>query len=195
MRCRALILIVALIGYASFIAAPASADTSVLRFKTLGFMSANFGDCLDTGHEPPAGTVCHDAVVQVFREAVSIGGGDLSGRNVPWAAVYFDLTATFLGDGRVVETDQRFGYQPFIADSAVTYDQQHLAVASVVTDIALDDGSTVHLDLDWQAISDREVYGSKGRPSGRMSSTSSTTTSTTARRSTTRHIRSCGTRR
>jgi hypothetical protein len=162
MRRRALILIVALFGYASFIAAPASADTFVQRFKTLGFMSANFGDCPDTGHEPSPGTVCHDAVVQVFREAASIGAGDLSGRNIPWAAVYFDLTATFLPDGQVVETDQRFGYQPCIPDSAVTYDQQHLAVASVVTDIALDYGSTIHLDLDWQAISDREVYGSNG---------------------------------
>jgi hypothetical protein len=44
----------------------------------------------------------------------------------------------------------------------VTYDRQHLAFASVKTQIPLTDGTTADVDFHWTAISDRSVYGNDG---------------------------------
>ena len=44
----------------------------------------------------------------------------------------------------------------------VTYDREHLAFASLKTEIPWDDGSVAHVDFHWEAIGDREVYGNDG---------------------------------
>jgi hypothetical protein len=141
---------------------PASAaPTSVQRFMVAGYAFAAFGDCPDVV-EPPPGTVCTDALIQIAREAVAIDGGGLSAVNTPWSAFLQEATLTFQATGDPVATDERFGFVPSIDDASVTYDRQHLAFASVRTDIPMSDGSTVAVDLSWQAISDRMVFGNDG---------------------------------
>lgn len=142
---------------------PASAaPTSVQRFMTAGYAFAAFGDCPDTVALPPPGTVCTDTVIQIAREAVAIDGGGLSAVNTPWSAFLQQATLTFQATGDPVATDERFGFVPSIDDASVTYDRQHLAFASVRTDIPMSDGSTVTVDMSWQAISDRMVFGNDG---------------------------------
>ena len=138
-----------------------AAPTSVQRFKTVGYAFAAFGDCPDVA-QPPPGTVCTDRQIAIAREAVAIDGGGLSAVNTPWSAFLDEATLTFGATGDPVVTDERFGFVPRIDDAAVTYDREHLASASVRTDIPMSDGSTVAVDMNWQAVSDRMVFGNDG---------------------------------
>jgi hypothetical protein len=51
---------------------------------------------------------------------------------------------------------------PVIDPADVTYDQQHFAIASLKTEIPWEDGGTSSVDLTWEAISDRFLYGNDG---------------------------------
>lgn len=117
------------------VVAPAAvADSSVARFKTDGYALADFGNCPDVP-EPPAGTVCTDAFIEVFREAVAVGGGSVAGPKTPWSAFLSEATLTFGPDGDFVASDERTGFLPVIDPADVTYDQQHLAFASLKAEI------------------------------------------------------------
>jgi hypothetical protein len=141
---------------------PASATpTSVQRFMTAGYAFGGFGDCPDVD-SPPPGTVCHDASLTIFREAFAVDGGGLSAVNTPWAAFYYEHTLTFQATGDPVESDVRSGFLPNVDEASVTYDREHLAFASVRTDIPMSDGSTSHVDVSWQPITDRVVFGNDG---------------------------------
>jgi len=139
-----------------------AATTSVQRYMTAGYAFAAFGDCPDTVASPPAGTVCTDRQITIAREAVAIDGGGLSAVNAPWSAFLDEATLTFRATGDPVVTDERFGFVPEIDDAAVTYDRQHLAFASVRTDIPMSDASRVAVDLSWHPVSDRMVFGNDG---------------------------------
>lgn len=162
LRMGRLALVVALLLALATSSPASAAPTSVQRFMTAGYASAGFGDCPDTVALTPPGTVCTDTVIQLVREAVAIDGGGLSAVNTPWGALLQRVTLTFPATGDPVATDERIGFVPSIDDASVTYDRQHLAFASVRTDIPMSDGSAVAVDLSWQAISDRMVFGNDG---------------------------------
>ena len=145
----------------ALVASPTLASTSVERFKVEGYASALFGNCPDVPI-PPAGTVCRETSIQIAREAVAVGGGGVSTAKLPWGAFYFESTLTFLGDNHPAESDVRFGFAEFDDPSAVTHDREHLRFASVNGEIPLSDGTSVTVDLDWHAISERFVYGNDG---------------------------------
>ena len=157
-------LLAALLGgmLACVLVTPAAvADSSVARFKTDGYMFADFGNCPDVP-EPPAGTVCTETHIEVFREAVAVGGGSVAGPKTPWSAFLSKATLTFGPDGDFVVSDERIGFLPVIDPADVTYDQQHLAFASLKAEIPWEDGGTSSVDFTWEAISDRFLYGNDG---------------------------------
>jgi hypothetical protein len=140
-----------------------SSSTTVFRTKVDGYAFALFGDCPDVEFLPP-GTVCREGFIAVFREgAAGPDGGTVAPPKTPWSAFFLQHTLTFPADGgEPTESDVRFGFVPDIDDSLVTYDRQHLSVASVVTAIRLSDGTTATFNFHWNAISDRSVYGNNG---------------------------------
>jgi hypothetical protein len=140
-----------------------SAESSVLRFKTNGYAFGVFGDCPDVPEDPAPGTVCHEAFVQLFNESVAFEGGGLAPPKTPWAMLVYESTLTFVAvDESPVETDVRWGFLPFVDPAAVTYDREHLAFASIDTEVDMADGTTIAIALVWRAISDRFVYGNDG---------------------------------
>lgn len=162
MRIRSLALVVAFLLALLPTSAASAAPTSVQRFMTAGYATADFGDCPDTVALPPPGTVCNDQQITIAREARAIDGGGLSAVDTPWSAFLYEATLTFQAMGDPVATDERFGFVPSVDDASVTYDREHLAFASVRTDIPMSDGSTVAVDVSWQAITDRSVFGNDG---------------------------------
>jgi len=70
-----------------------------------------------------------------FGEAVAVGGGSVAGPKTPWSAFLSEATLTFGPDGDFVVSDERTGFLPVIDPADVTYDQQHLAFASLKAEI------------------------------------------------------------
>jgi hypothetical protein len=141
-------------------AGSAASEATVMRFKTDGYAFAFFGNCPDVDPLPP-GTVCRDAQLAVFREGVAIGGGTVAPPKTPWFVTVFQYTVEIEPNGDAVLTDERFGFR-FLDPTAVTYDREHLAFASLQTQIPMTDGTTVDVDFRWQAISTRLVFGNDG---------------------------------
>jgi hypothetical protein len=135
-------------------------QATVLRVKVDGYAFALFGNCPDVDPLPP-GTVCREAQLAVFREGVSIDGGSVAPPKTPWVVSVFQYTVTIDPNGDGVLTDERFGFR-FLDPAAVTYDREHLAFASLQTEIPMNDGTTADVDFRWQAISGRFVYGNDG---------------------------------
>jgi hypothetical protein len=159
-------LVLGLIVLATGVLTPSSgADgTTVARFKTDGYAFAVFSeDCPDTAEPPPAGTVCRETTIELFREGVAIDGGSLAPPKTPWSVFMSQATLTFVDDeGNLEASDERVGFLPVVDPANVTYDREHLAFASLNADIPWDDGSIAHVDFHWEAIADREVYGNDG---------------------------------
>jgi hypothetical protein len=92
-----------------------------------------------------------------------IGGGSVAPPRTPWSVFINQATLTFVDDeGNVEVSDERVGFLPVVDPANVTYDPEHLAFASLEAEIPWDDGSVAQVDFQWEAISDREVYGNDG---------------------------------
>ena len=91
-----------------------------------------------------------------------MGGGSVAGPKTPWSAFLSEATLTFGPDGDFVVSDERTGFLPVIDPADVTYDQQHLAFASLKAEIPWDEGGTSTVDFTLEAISDRFLYGNDG---------------------------------
>jgi hypothetical protein len=151
---------------AACLASPSGAGgTTVMRFKTDGYAFANFGGCPDVDPLPP-GTVCRETQLAVFREGVAIDGGSgIAPPKTPWVVNTFTYTVTIDANGEGTLSDDVFGFR-LLDPNAVTYDREHLAFASLHTQIPLTDGTSADVDFHWQATSDRSVSGNDGSALG-----------------------------
>src|SRR3954451_15400803 len=87
---------------------------------------AYFGDC-ENPVDPPAGTVCHESFVLIFRETHLLDGGSNAPSQSSWQLYATSYTLTFGTPGtEPAFSDQIEGI--FIVDpQAVSSDQQHLS--------------------------------------------------------------------
>src|SRR5262249_10322095 len=111
-----------------------------MRFKTDGYAFANFGSCPDI--DPlPSGTVWREPQLAVFREGVAVGGGGIAPPKTPWVVNSFTYTVSIDANGDGTLSDQVFGFRLLDPD-AVMYDREHLAFASLQTQIPLTAGTS-----------------------------------------------------
>jgi hypothetical protein len=140
-------------------AAVAQADqTTHDRVKVDGFAEAIFG-C--PGFFSPAGTICRETHIQVFRESSVSGGGAIGPSH--WMVSVEQYTLEFVSDDPNVPPIGPIDDATCIVDNpAVTFDDTHLDFASLVAAVPLSDGTTADLRVDWLPTAAREVHGNDG---------------------------------
>ena len=119
-------------------------------------------DCPDSATPPPAGTVCHENYVIVFRETRVDGGGSNAPSGAPWSIFVTAYTLTFTdADGDVVISDQTFGFAQ--GDQvAASSDDQRVSSLTAVASVPMTDGSTFDFTGTWTGFGDRWVYSNNG---------------------------------
>jgi hypothetical protein len=137
--------------------APAAAAT-IVRIKVDAFAEANFG-C--PAFFSPAGTICHETHVQLYREADAFEGGPVPPRR--WQIFVERYRIEFISDDPNVPPLGPFEYASgTLDDPAAIFDEQHLATASVQAAVPLSDGTTAKLNIVWAPTTDLLVFGNDG---------------------------------
>jgi hypothetical protein len=153
---QALVALLLAVALAAAFAAPAGATTE--RIKVDAFAEAYFG-C--PAFFPPAGTICHETHVQLYREADAFERGPVPQRR--WQIFVERYRIEFVSDDPNVPPLGPFEYASgTLDDPAATFDEQHLASASVQAVVSLSDGTTAKLNILWTPTSDRLVFGNDG---------------------------------
>jgi hypothetical protein len=139
---------------------PASADPPFIeRHPVYGGFDTYFGDCPDV-ELPAAGTVCIDNYLIVYRSYRVVGGGSVAPPNAPWnvaAETYLvEWTGTF---DPIVEVLRSGGGE---LDGEASVDTVHLQTAAASLRLPMSDGSTLEFEGNWQAITDRQLFGNDG---------------------------------
>ena len=125
-----------------------------------GGAEAFFGGCPDTVETPPAGTVCVERYVLVWRGYAVFGGGSIARSKAPWNVFAQTGRVEFTGAEEPDVTELRFGFGELDGEAAV--DTVHLTVASASFRLPMSDGSIYDFAGSWRAIGDRLVFGNNG---------------------------------
>jgi hypothetical protein len=140
-------------------AASAGAGVSNERFRVDGFGEAFFG-C--PAFFSPAGTICRETHIAIFREAGTSNGGPIP-KGAAWTISVESYTLEFVSDDPNVPPigpiDYAFGTA---ANPAVVFDEQHLLTAGVDASVLMSDGTTAIVHATWSSTSDRDVFGNNG---------------------------------
>jgi hypothetical protein len=145
-------------------AVSSGAEPTVVRHPVYGGTEALFGSCPEV-EVPPAGTVCVDNYVIVFRGYVDVvGGGSVAPPKALWYVYAESVRLEFTGAEEPIATVLRFGIGELQGEASV--DQVHLQVASASVQVPMSDGSTFEFAGTWQATSDRMVFGNDGPATG-----------------------------
>lgn len=109
-----------------------------------------FGDWV-----PAVDTVCEDWIAQLFKESYP-----KQHNRAAWGAFLVRAVSLVRADGTVDTLDEITG---LTFDVKSTFDELHLAFASVSASIPMSDGSTRRIDLAWDGSgAAREVAGNNG---------------------------------
>jgi hypothetical protein len=154
-RAVGVVLASSLLGFAGV----AHADrTTHDRTRVDGFAEAFFG-C--PAFHPPAGTVCRETHVELFRENGVTDGGPVGPST--WSVLVEQYGLEFTSDDPDVDPIGPIDYAVgAIDDPAVTFDDQHLDFATLDAAVPMSDGSTANLHMRWTPTSARQVYGNDG---------------------------------
>ena len=134
-------------------------DPFVLRHPVYGGVEATFGGCPDDGAELPAGTVCTDNYIIVWR-GYAVEKGSVAPSKAPVMAYAETVRLEFTGAGEPNVTFLRQGFTDANVDLSI--DVQQLSTASVSVAIPMDDGSTFAFTGRWTPWSERFVFGNNG---------------------------------
>ena len=165
-RRRTTVMIAAVLAFATpaafATAASATAPTaSAQQFheKVEGFLQGFLGDC--PANAPADPQVCHEVIATAYKYSGTDADGGMPPQKSAWVLSVTSHTLSFPGGGAdPVESDVVNGFSP---DPVVTFDQQHLASATLhASDIAMEDGTTLTVDAVWTAISPRIMSGNSG---------------------------------
>jgi hypothetical protein len=125
---------------------------------------AYFGTCPDTEELPPAGTVCIDNYVLVWRGYAVVGGGGVPRSTGPWHVLAETVRLEFTGAPEPIVTVLRFGFGELDGEASV--DTVHLSLASAAFTLSMSDGSTFDFAGTWTALGERLVFGNDGPATG-----------------------------
>ncbi len=153
-----------IVGVAALFPGAASAgQPTIVRHPVYGGALSIFGGCPDT-EEPPAGTVCVEDSVLVYRGYTVIGGGSIAPPKAPWIVCADTVRLEFTGADEPVVTVLRFGCGELDGEASV--ETVHLGVASAAFRLPMSDGSTFEFAGTWGATGDRFVFGNDGPDTG-----------------------------
>ena len=152
-------------GLTAAIAALTLAGTAVAdqttheRIEVSGFAEAFFG-C--PAFSSPAGTVCRETHVQLYREEGATDGGPLDPD--VWQVFVEQGTLEFVSDDPDVPPVGPIDYAMGNLESptVMTFDERHLGFASLDAAVPMSDGTTANLRIVWTPTSKREVDGNAG---------------------------------
>jgi hypothetical protein len=139
-------------------------NPTIERHPVYGGAEAFFGGCPDTEETPPAGTVCVESYVLVWRGYAVLGGGSIARAKAPWNVFAQTVRVEFTGAEEPDVTELRFGFGELDGDAAV--DTVHLTVASAEFRLPMSDGITFDFAGSWSATGDRLVFGNDGPSTG-----------------------------
>lgn len=144
--------------------AVASAGRPTIERHPAAGAEADFGTCPDTEELPPAGTVCIDNYVLVWRGYTVVGGGGLPRSKASWHVFAETIRLEFTGAPEPIETVLRSGFGELDGEASV--DTVHLSLASASFSLPMSDGSTFDFAGTWTATGDRLVFGNDGPATG-----------------------------
>jgi hypothetical protein len=142
------------------LAGAALADrTTHERIKVSAFAEAFFG-C--PAFASPAGTVCRETHVQLYREEGATDGGPLDPD--VWQVFVEQYTLEFVSDDPDVPPIGPIDYATGHLESpaVMTFDARHLEFASLDAAVPMTDGTTASLHIAWTSTWAGEVDGNAG---------------------------------
>jgi hypothetical protein len=130
--------------------AASAGNPTIERHPVYGGAEAFFGGCPDTEETPPAGTVCVESHVLVWRGYDVLEGGSIARAKAPWNVFAETVRVEFTSAEEPDVTVLRFGFGELDGDAAV--DTVHLTVASADFRLPMSDGSTFDFAGSWSAV-------------------------------------------
>jgi hypothetical protein len=144
----------------SMAAIPGAAAADGFDFRHLRvFALGAFGNYTACSFQPEV--KCEQWVFLVFQEPrVYEGGSGIAKPHTQWTVFLEHATFVFhAGQEEPEVLTDAFGVT---ADVDVSVDAQHLTFLHAVSDVPMDDGTSISLDLTWTAASERFVFGNDG---------------------------------
>jgi hypothetical protein len=150
----------AVVGSTSVSAGSGQATNVRVKQPSAGGEATFSSDCPDTAELPPAGTICRETYVIVFRETHVDGGGSNAPSQAPWSIFATSYTVTVTATD-VILSDQIFGFLQGDGVVASSNDQRVSSLTAAAS-VPMSDGSTFNFQGSWTGFGDRWVYGNNG---------------------------------